>query len=302
MKENNTSEEIDLIAIFAGIKKGISGLFRSFGNLINFSIKNLKTLLLFSIIGVSISIGVFSLKKKTYLSDFTVSHSRLNNNECYTLINTLTELRDNTNSNNEKILADKLCINVEAAKQIKSISCKALNETLEKNYKDSAFVILPFKIVVIVYDPSILDTLQKGILNYLESNEYSTKRKKINRDYLDKYEEKIKNEIVAIDSLKRLVAKSIIPRSNGNGIILGEPIDPVKVYQAGMDLYRVQLSINEQKEFNNSFEVIIGFSPVTPATSLLSHIVSGFFVSFLFGLIWAYRRSRQIEELLAKSV
>lgn len=295
MKDNNSSEEIDLISVFSTIKKGFLNFFQSIGELIIFSIKNIKTLIAFIIIGVGLSIGIFFLKKTVYTSELTISHTRLNNGECYSLINALAKLRDNAN-HNDTVLAEKLGLDVKKAKQIKNISCKALNETLEKNYKDSAFVLLPFKIEVNVYSASILDSLQKGILNYLESNEYATKRKKINRDYLDKIEEKIKGEIISIDSLKNIVDKSIIPRSMGNGIILGESIDPVKVYQEGMNLYKSQLNINEQKELNNSFEIIIGFSPAVPSASLLLYIFEGFISSFALGMIWLLRKKYNLRK------
>lgn len=287
MKDNNSPEEIDLISVFNSIKKGFSNVFQSIGKLIKFSFQNIKTLIVFVFLGIGISIGIFSLKKPVYISDLTISHTRLNNGECYTMINDLTKMRDN---NNIIILSEKLGIDVKIAKQINTISCKALNEALEKNYKDSAFVLLPFKIEVKVNNPSILDTLQKGILNYLEGNEYVAKRKKINEEYLDKYEAKIKIEIIAIDSLKRLVDRSIVPRSTGSGIILGEPIDPVKVYQTGMDLYKSQLNINEQKELNNSFEIMIGFSPAVPALNLFLYIITGFVTSLILGLFWIFRK------------
>lgn len=289
MNGNKSEEEINLLSIFSIVKNRFIYFLQFIKELISFSIKNIKTLLIFIILGVSISVGLFTLKKTVYISDLTISHSRLNNGECYAMINTLTKIRDNASSN-DTILAEKLGIEAKMAKEIKSISCKALNEALEKNYKDSAFVLLPFKIEVNVYSTSILDSLQKGILNYLESNEYVSKRKKINREYLDKFEERIKEEIIAIDSLKIIVDKSIIPRSNGNGIILGEPIDPVKVYQTGMELYKSQLNINEQKELNNSFEIIVGFSPAIPASSLFLYIITGFITSLILGLFWIFRK------------
>lgn len=282
---NNLSEEkeIDLLYIFRSIKKGILNLFKSIEELILFSFKNIKTLILFVIIGISFGIGIFLVKKPVFISTLTMSHTRLNNAECYSMINDLTKLRGNEN---DTILSEKLGIDIEMAKQIETISCKALNETLEKNYKDSAFVLLPFKIEAKIYDVSILDSLQTGILNFLESNEYATKRKEINKLYLDRFEEKIKGEIIAIDSLKRVVDKSILPRSLGNGIILGESIDPVKVYQEGMNLYKSQLNIYEQKELNDSFEIIIGFSSPTPSSNLILNILKGFIFSLLFGILW----------------
>jgi hypothetical protein len=290
MNNNNQSEEIDLFYIFRRIKEGVMNLFRSIGRLINFSVKNIKTLIIFVLVGVSLSLGVFFFKQTVYVSDLTVSHTRLNNGECYSMINDLTKL---LKSGDDATLSAKLGIDVKMVKQIKSISSKALNESLEKNYKDSAFVLLPFKIEAKVYSPSILDSLQKGILRFLESNEYATKRKEISKLYLDKFEEKIKGEIIAIDSLKHIVDKSILPRSLGNGIILGESIDPVKVYQEGMNLYKSQLNINEQKELNDSFEVLIGFSAATPSSSVLSYIVIGFVCSFVLGLLWLLRKKNK---------
>lgn len=290
MKDYNSNDEIDLRSVYHSITKGFLMFFKTIKNSILFSLENIKILIVFIIIGVSISIGIFSLRKTVYVSDLTISHSRLNNGECYSLINNLTNLRNNYGNNNDSVLANKLGINIQIAKQIKSISCRALNESLEKNYKDSAFILLPFKIEAKVYSTFILDSLQNGILNYLEANEYASKRKKINRDYLDKFEEKIKIEIIAIDSLKRIVDKSILPRSLGNGIILGESIDPVKVYQEGMNLYKSQLYINEQRELNNSFEIMTGFSPGIPSNSIWLNVVIGFISGAIIGFLWLYRK------------
>lgn len=286
--KNGSSEEIDLFTIFQSIKRGIAGFVHSIGQLIDFCLKNTKTLLLFCVIGVAMAVGLFFLKKKVYTSELTLSHNRLNNSECYSLINGLTKLIENPGRGNEETLANELNIAIDDVRQIKNIAAKSLNESLEKKYKDSAFVILPFKIEVRIYDPAILDDLQTGILNYLEANEFASKRKEIDKKYLERYEEKIRKEITEIDSLKQLVDQSIVPRAGGNGIILGEPIDPVKVYQAGLDLYKIQLNIDEQKQLNNSFEVMIGFSPAVPSSGLLYFIFWGGLSSFFAGLLWLF--------------
>lgn len=288
--KNGSSEEIDLFSIFQSIKRGVAGFLHPIGELIDFCFKNFKTLLLFCIIGVVIAVGLFFLKKKIYTSELTLTHNRLNNSECYSLLNDLTRLLENSSPENDKTLAKKLNISVNDVRQIKNITPKALNESLEKKYKDSASVILPFKVEARIYNPSILNDLQTGILSYLETNEYVFKRKEINRKHLELYEEKIRTEITGIDSLKQLVDKSIVPRAGGNGIILGEPIDPVKVYQAGLDLYKLQLRVDEQKQLNNSFEVMIDFSPAVPFSSLLYYILGGGLSSFFVGLLWLYSK------------
>ncbi len=281
--ENNHSEEIDLTSVFKSIKKGFLNLFRFVRELRLFFIKNIKTLIAFIIVGVGISIGVFYLKKPVYISELMMSHSRLNNGQCSDLINGLTVI-----PHNDTILANKLGIDLKMAKQVKGISYKSI---VKESDNDSLLKVSNFKIEVKVFDRRILDSLQKRILNFLESNEYATKRKQISKEYLDLYEEKIKTEIISVDSLKRIVNKSILPRSMGNGIILGESIDPVKVYQEGMNLYKSQLNIEEQRELNNSFEVIIGFSPAISSASLLFNIGLGFISSFILGLMWLLRKN-----------
>lgn len=276
MKDNNQTEEkeIDLLYIFRSIKKGVLNLFSSIEELILFSFKNIKTLSFFLIVGVGISIGIFFLKKPVYVSSLTISHTRLNNGQCADLVNSLSE------APNDTILANLLGIDVNIAKEIADISYNTINKN------DSIFHISDFKIVAKVFNTSIFDSLQKGIMNFLESNEYATKRKQIQKLYLDKFEERIKGEIIAIDSLKGIVDKSILPRSLGNGIILGESIDPVKVYQESMSLYKSQLNINGQRELNNSFEIIIGFSSPIPSSNLIVYILKGLIFSLIFGLLW----------------
>ncbi|MES2590477.1 MAG: hypothetical protein V4608_01245 [Bacteroidota bacterium] len=277
-----SSEEIDLLYIFRSIKNGILNLFQRIGEFFIFCLKNIKTLLIFIILGVALGVGAYYIRKKVYITDLTVSHTRLNNGQCTDLINGLTK-----GSNKDTMLASKLDIDFEVAKQIKSIAFKSLNI---ESTNDSLSKLSDFKIEVKVYNTAILDSLQPKLLNYLESNEYATKRKLINRLYLDKLEERIKNQIIAVDSLKTIVDKSILPRSIGNGIILGESIDPVKVYQEAMNLSQTQLKINEKKELNNSFELIVGFSAPVSASNLILNIATGFITGLLLGLLWLLRK------------
>ncbi len=282
--ENNRSDEVDLTSIFASIKKVFLNLFQWLGDLVRFALQNIKTLLVFIILGVGISIGLFFLVKPVYHSSLTMSHTRLNNGQCMDLINGLTKTSDK-----DTILVKKLGLDFKVAKQIKSILYKSINTD-----SDSLLNSSNFKIEVKVYNKKILDSLQMRILNFLEANEYASKRKQINRLYIDKIEEKLASEIVGVDSLKRIVNKSILPRSMGNGIILGESVDPVKVYQEGLNLFKSQLSLNEQRELNNSFEVVVGFSPAIRSTTLLKSVIMGFIISFVFGMVWIVRMKQML--------
>ena len=237
------------------------------------------------IIGSAIGYGLFKLSPIVYESELTLSHKRMTNGQCIDIIYNLSK---STKAKDE--LAKKLKIDLATAKKIKSIYYKPLNNS---SAQDSLHKISDFKIEVKVYDKEILDSLETKLISFLESNEYASKRKEMNRLYLEKLEERIKTQIVSIDSLKEIVDKSIIPKSLGNGIIMGESIDPVKVYQESMNLYQSQLKINNEKELNNSFEIVVGFHSATPTSSTVNNMLLGIFIGYVIGIIWVWRREKK---------
>lgn len=284
MNDNNNKDEIDLISVFSTIKKAFSNLINKIYSLFQYSILHIKTLLVFILIGATIGYGLFKLSPKVYESDLTLSHKRMTNGQCIDIINNLSQ-----SAKTKEVLSKKLNIDLNTATKIKSITYKPLNNS---NINDSLLKLSDFKIEIKVYDKDILDSLQPKILSFLESNEYAAKRKEMNRLYLEKLEDRIKNQIISIDSLRKIVDKSIIPKSLGNGIIMGESIDPVKVYQESLNLYQSQLRISNDKELNDSFEIVVGFSSAIPTSSTLNNVLLGGILGYLAGLIWLWRKVR----------
>jgi hypothetical protein len=177
------------------------------------------------------------------------------------------------------------------AQQIQNIEYAPLNENIEKRFADSVSVLLPFKVLVEVYELEILDTLQIAILNYFESNEFALTRKKLEHDEFNKTEERVKKEIIEIDSLKQLVSKSIVPRGTGSGIILGEPIDPVLVYRRGLELFERQLQLSKKQTLNDSFELMVGFNKSAKRADLgiELYIFLGLLFGYISALLWLVR-------------
>jgi hypothetical protein len=202
------------------------------------------------------------------------------------MIYSLSQNLDEGGSNASVSLAKTLKLEVSEAKKLKSIKYLDANKNIAKKYEDSASVFLPFKVEVEVYDNSVLPKLQTSILNYLESNEYAQKLKEIESQSIAKTEIRILDEIKEIDSLKRIVNSSILPRGTGNGVIVGEPVNPVSIYDKAMKSYLQLMDLNKQKNLNNSFEVIVGFSENNKEQklSLVGHIISGIIVGYLIGL------------------
>ncbi len=285
--ESNKSikEEIDLIYLLRATRDGISNFINW---IISFSIKNSLLLIVFMAIGGGIGFGVFNVKKEVYVSDLSIAHNRFDNDQCFELINNLSKL-----NGKEELVAKALGINKEMAAEIKSLSYEPINPRVSKIYNDSVEVRYPFKVIAEVYSQKVLDTLEKRIMSYLETNAYGVKRKELEKDYLTKYEEKLKNEIQAIDTLKRLVNQSIAHKNLGNGVIIDEPIDPVKISQRAVELYNAQLKTQEKQQLNDSFELIVGFNGgVRKTANVLMSSIYGALGGYLIGLIILYRRSK----------
>ena len=285
------SEEVDMSGFIIIIKSFLKSVFAGISNIVKFSIDNILKLAIFSAIGIGIGIGVFFLIKPVYITHLAISSKRLDNDHCAMLIQTLEDLNDD--DENATIVAKKLHITPNMAKEIKDIEFKAYNSKIEKIFKDSVSVYTPFKIQVKVYNAEILDSLEKGIIDYLENNEYALKRKKITEEGLQLLKADINKEIMALDSLKKIVNKSIIPQSTGTGIILGQPINPIDVYQKAIDLFSNKLSVQEKMALNNNIDVLEGFTQFTkPAwPKLWLNILLGAIGGYLLGLAFIYKSS-----------
>jgi len=287
--EDKKQEDLDMLYVLRSIKNGILNIFRSIIAVFEFSIKNIKTLLLFIVVFTALFLGIFFLQKPYYTSTLSISHIRVENDYCYQMITNLNGYIDNKSNYG---LAQQLGLDPRMAEKIISIKYLSLNENIAIRFTDSVSVMLPFKVKVEVYDNSILDSLQNKILNYLETNEYAQTRKELEKLSLEKTEKRIDTELVEIDSLKRLVNKGIIPRSTGIGIILGEPIDPISVYKRGMELYEKKLLISKKKQLNNSFELMVGFtkSPKTSNSGGLLYALIGILSGYVIGMLWLAKK------------
>lgn len=283
---DNTKEEIDLISILIGIKNGIAGFFKW---VYNATLQNLFVVILFSLIGASIGFSVFLVKKPIFISELTISHIRFTNDQCFELINNLTKL-----NGNDKLLSEMLKMDISLIQKVKSITYLPLSARTNKLYTDSASYVFPFKVSAEVYDPSVLDSLQSKIMNYLESNEYGIKRKQIDKVGIQKYIDKLAKEINDVDSLKKIVNQSILHKNTGNGIMIDEPIDPVKITQKGVELFDTQLKLEKQLAINESFELMMGFNGGVQLTADLTlSIASGVLYGYLFSLIFIFLRRKK---------
>ena len=221
--------------------------------------------------------------KPSYKTNAIFTSDILPGHYCARLLHNLNELRS---PGNIPALAKELNISEEAARQIKAIEPTALaRDTFTIERRDTAMAM--FQVTLVLDDMRYITEIQKGLINYLESNEFVRKRKAEKEKSYQTQIAALELRRQSLDSLRTIVNNSIIPRSQGQGIILGEPINPVTIYQAEMAYLRERLFLEEKLATIDHVEVLQPFFKLTDRNNpdydkLLNY---AFIASFLLALI-----------------
>lgn len=251
-KPNNP--EIDLLYFF----KPLGTAFKKIGAALDYAYRKIRVnRILFAVIILLFTLAGYSVRyllKPSYKTQGIFVSNILPGKYCSILLENLNKLNGEKNI---PILSNHLKVSANVAGDIQSIELSTRRDTFLIDRKDSTLSL--FTITLTLSSIQHLDSIQWALVNYLENNEFSTKRKEARRKALESMKENLNSKLQSLDSLKKIVNSSIIPRSNGQGIILGEPIDPVKIYQAEVSYYREQLSIDQSLATIDNIEIIQPF-------------------------------------------
>ncbi|HEY0680622.1 MAG TPA: hypothetical protein VGD17_20220 [Chitinophagaceae bacterium] len=254
-KQQSTSEEIDLLYFFRPI--GVA-----FRRAWAFGMNYLRLLAfnryLFTAILILGAIAGYCLRfviPPSYKTEAIFISDMLPGNYCITLLENLNELR---RPGNIPILAKELNISADAAWQIRGIKPYSVaKDTFIFEKRDTSMSV--FRVSLVLSEITHLEEIQKGLINYLENNEYARRRKEARARNMNAQIAALDIKLKSLDSLRQVVNSSVIPRSQGQGIILGEPIDPVSVYQAESNYLKEQLNMKERLSTMDHIEVIQPF-------------------------------------------
>ncbi|TAL60937.1 MAG: hypothetical protein EPN85_06100 [Bacteroidetes bacterium] len=295
MQSNSSkNEEIDLLAILNGIKRIFISLFLFFIHCIGIVQKRWLIFLLFSILGASAGYGLYRYLRPVYVSSLSLSSSILSNDYCADMIENLSEIvKDGT----PDLLAKRLNIEIPAAKEIKRIEFSNFNEKLNKMYEDRDTIVLgiPFKIIVYSYSNTVFETVEAALVSYLENNKYALKRKEIKKQNLEALRGKLNSELIQLDTLKKNLSANILPRGTTSGFVFGQPIDPINVYKAGIEMFRNDLNVREDILLIDGIQVVDSFSPRDKPDSPKLWKMIGACVSLMlfFAFMLSYRLERK---------
>lgn len=254
---NKNSPEIDLSEVFSKIGQGFTSIGSRIQALFSFIFLNKGYFSIFIILGIVLASIVYSNKRKEYYSKITLKSYILSNEHCLDLVETLEELVD---EKNYKELSTLLNIDTAYTNKLVEISYKSFEFDFNPD-RDSIMEGDPFYIQVSVYDNSVLDSLQKGIVQYLENNNYALKRKSIKQQNLKELSFRIGSQIEELDTLKKVIENNLATANSSEGILfLQQPIDPINTYREVISLYREQMDIRKELLLTSSVEVIQGFT------------------------------------------
>ena len=247
-KQIRSSEEIDLFYFLRPINNGFRRLSQGLGNY--FRTLRFNKFIFLGILTLGTLAG-YSLRfiippayevHGIFVSNFIPAKY------CSILIENLSRAKD------IGLLSRQLKINHETAGTIESIKLVPMTDTFDFDRKDTALSL--FAMHLVVTELNNIDTIQSGLIDYLENNEYARKRKEARVRSLLSLRESLRDKIRSFDSLKILVNNSIVPRGQGQGIILGEPVDPLSIYEAELSYNKEILEIEELLSVSENIEVL----------------------------------------------
>lgn len=285
------NEEINLNSLFANVGAFFRRVFNSLLVIILLILRKWVFFLIIVILGAALSYLAFLLPKPYYSYSMTVLLSNVRNDF---VENQLASLEASVREGNKIVVGRQLNLSVNAAEQIESISFKSLDQSIIP--KDSVLTGSPFQVMVDLYDNTIEDSVENGIIHFLEHNRYFAKKKQIRKEYLESVIFKLKEDIQSIDSAKNT---PISPQGPVSGFVYGEPLDPTNLYKESAELFEKQAQLESQLKDLEHFEVIVGFAPKVKPTGPKKSIfmLVGVLIALTAGVLYIKRKENKITGL-----
>lgn len=272
------NDDLDLIKLF----ERIFSFCKNYGRLI----------VLFSIAGIIAGYALYKLSPKQYASSLLLHSFTLSNTE---LINIIDNWNALLKDKEYAVLAERLNCDQNTVKKISKISASELQKLYISNNPNG------FKVEVLVNDNSVLDSLSKRIVYGLENGEYIKAKLASRRSNLMQLIDKVKIEILKLDSTKKQIENSI---NNNNLHTSSFILDVSNINGQMIGLNEKLLGYQDELKFCNAVQVLHNFEKFerSVAPKLFKSLVLGFIGGFALGYILAlYLYLRRRVALHARS-
>lgn len=249
-------DEIDLLYFFNPLFRGAKRLGAGFSAYLSLLKRNAVVflLILFTVAGIGFLLRY--VLPKYYKSDAVFASYNLPGDYGTLMIKSLQNQIGE--AENVPTLAKQMNIPAGDVAAIRSLSAEPADSFITVNGSDTT-VASAFRVELTAMNTGSIPKIQEGLFYFLENNEFARRRKEARRRTLESLKANFIQKSRGLDSLNVLLSTAIVPRSSGQGIILGEPISPVDVYELQETYYRQQLKTEEELALLQNVEIIQPF-------------------------------------------
>jgi LPS O-antigen subunit length determinant protein (WzzB/FepE family) len=257
-EKNNNGDDVTLSSVKEGLVDLLLVFYTILQSIFSFFFRNKFTILICVVIFGGIGFLFAMRVKQVYSLKMIVSHQDLTKR---TFAEAIEQLNRLALSRSYKQLSHELKIDEASAAKIRALETYNMNgDFLMEDTSTSRY--LPFIINAEVFNNSVADSLQEGLLIYFNDNKYFKGRKEIQKRI---YEEKllfISSELEKLDSLKKQY-NQFLGSSGKSAVFYNNAFNPAEIYQRSNEYQQQRESvINWLNNEVQTVKLIEGFKPV----------------------------------------
>ena len=264
-----------------------------FSEFVHFNKRNKNLIFVFILLGI-ISVILFQNLKPAYYETKAICMSGISEYERLeqleelsqrTAVDLINYLQINVSNKDYGQLSELLGISKEMTEKIKSIEAEQL---YQQDMNEKYYALNKFEISLSVFDNTIIDDVQKGLINYFNSNDFIKQYHKMYIDGNNRLINEIDKEIDLLAEMRIIGSKNGLDLSSVN-IISGK--EEKTISNQIISLAQLKEDINTNISLLKPLFFVQDFAKTnkTERDILLWSILGGF-ISYLFSLIIAFVR------------
>ena len=264
-----------------------------FSEFVHFNKRNKNLIFVFILLGV-ISVILFQNLKPAYYETKAICMSGISEYERLeqleelsqrTAVDLINYLQINVSNKDYGQLSELLEISKEMAEKIKSIEAEQL---YQQDMNEKYYALNKFEISLSVFDNTIIDDVQKGLINYFNTNDFIKQYHKMYIDGNNRLIDEIDKEIDVLSEMRLIGSKNGLDLSSVN-IISGKEEKTISNQIISLAQLKEDISTNISLLKPLFFVQDFAKTNKTERDILLWSILGGF-ISYLFCLIIAFVR------------
>jgi len=264
-----------------------------FSEFVHFNKRNKNLIFVFVLIGI-VSVILFQNLKPAYYETKAICMSGISEYERLeqleelsqrTAVDLINYLQINVSNKDYGQLSELLGISKEMTEKIKSIEAEQL---YQQDMNEKYYALNKFEVSLSVFDNTIIDDVQKGLINYFNSNDFIKQYHKMYIDGNNRLINEIDKEINLLAEMRIIGSKNGLDLSSVN-IISGK--EEKTISNQIISLAQLKEDINTNISLLKPLFFVQDFAKTNKTErDILLWSILGAFVSYLFSLIIAFVR------------